>query len=118
MQRKTILLGIAIVLLLSIARLPAARAAGPLDKVRVGLSGSIVNLDPAKAQGAPSYQPGVLVAGQLFRFDAKRVPQPDLVDSYKVSDGGLTYTMTLHKDLKYSDGTPLTVDDVVYNWNR
>lgn len=26
--------------------------------------------------------------------------------------------MVLRKDLKYSDGTPLTIDDVVYSWNR
>jgi peptide/nickel transport system substrate-binding protein len=120
MQRKTGVLLAAAVLLLS-AFGPASRttaAAAPMEKVRVGLGGPIVTLDPVSAQDAPSYQVGILIAGQLFRFDANRLPQPDLAEGYRASEDGLTYTMTLHKGLKYSDGTPLSVDDVIYNWNR
>lgn len=40
--------------------------------------------------------------------------KPDLAD-YTVSDDGLTYTITMKDGLKWSDGEPLTVEDVVFS---
>ena len=34
---------------------------------------------------------------------------------YTVSDDGLTYTFVLQDDLKWSDGEPITADDIVWN---
>ena len=41
--------------------------------------------------------------------------KPDLADTYTVSDDGLVYTITLKDGLKWSDGEPLTVDDVQWS---
>jgi peptide/nickel transport system substrate-binding protein len=103
---------------LSFAALMPATAAEQIPVARIGLSGQIGNLDPTIQQNAPTYQQSVLFGGQLFRFDKDRNLQPDLVESYEMSPDGLTYTMKLRQGLKYSDGTPLTIDDVVYTWNR
>lgn len=35
---------------------------------------------------------------------------PSLADSWKVSDDGLVYTFHLHKGVKFSNGSPLTID--------
>lgn len=43
---------------------------------------------------------------------------PGQAESYEVSDDGLTYTFHLRKDLKWSDGTPLTANDFVYSYKR
>ena len=43
---------------------------------------------------------------------------PDLADSYRVSDGGKTYTFTLRRDLKFSDGSPLSALDFKWSWER
>jgi len=118
MQRKIILVLVLIATLLSFGIVVQAQDAEPLDLVRVGLSGAIGNLDPALSQAAPTYQPAVLIGGQLFRFDGDRQPQPDLVESWEVSEDGLTYTMTLHEGLMFSDGSPLTTEDVVFAWER
>lgn len=40
---------------------------------------------------------------------------PYLAESYDVSADGLTYNIHLKEDLKWSDGTPLTVDDLVWS---
>jgi peptide/nickel transport system substrate-binding protein len=39
---------------------------------------------------------------------------PVLAESYDVSEDGKTYTFILRKNLKFSDGTPLTAADVVF----
>jgi peptide/nickel transport system substrate-binding protein len=40
-----------------------------------------------------------------------------LAASYKVAEDQKTWTFTLRKNLKWSDGQPLTADDVVFTWN-
>ena len=47
--------------------------------------------------------------GKIVNADAKDI---------KVSDDGLTYTVTLRDDLKWSDGKAVTADDYVYAWQR
>ncbi len=43
--------------------------------------------------------------------------EPALAESWKVSDDKLRIIFTLRPDLKWSDGQPLTVDDVVFTYN-
>ena len=43
---------------------------------------------------------------------------PGLAESWEGSDDGLTYTYTLREGLKWSDGEPLTADDIAYTINR
>jgi peptide/nickel transport system substrate-binding protein len=43
---------------------------------------------------------------------------PGLAESWEASDDGLTYTYTLREGLQWSDGTPLTAEDVAYTINR
>ena len=42
---------------------------------------------------------------------------PGLAESWVESDGGLTYTYTLRQGLLWSDGEPLTAEDVAWNIN-
>lgn len=89
------------------------------DLVTVALVNKVLTLDPANPGRTTNqnYVTRLLVQGQLFRYDAKGVAQPDLVDKYTVSSDGLTYTLTLKKGMKYSDGvTPVTADDAVFSW--
>ena len=43
---------------------------------------------------------------------------PGLAESWEISDDGLTVTYTLREGLEWSDGTPLTAEDVAYTINR
>jgi peptide/nickel transport system substrate-binding protein len=56
---------------------------------------------------------------QLFRVakDAQSV-EPDAVERYEVSDDGLTYSFVLREGLTFSDGTPVTMDDVIFSLQR
>ncbi len=43
--------------------------------------------------------------------------EPALAESWEASDGGLTYTYRLREGLQWSDGTPLTAEDVAWTVN-
>lgn len=43
---------------------------------------------------------------------------PALAESWVESNGGLTYTYTLREGLTWSDGEPLTAEDIAYTINR
>lgn len=42
---------------------------------------------------------------------------PGLAESWEASDDGLTYTYTLREGLRWSDGEPLTADDIAWTIN-
>ncbi len=56
-------------------------------------------------------------AGMLER-DAKAQLRGVLADNWKISDDQLTITVNLKKDLKWSDGRPLTAEDVQWTFER
>jgi peptide/nickel transport system substrate-binding protein len=49
--------------------------------------------------------------------DGKDV-QPGLATDYSVSDDGMTFTLKLRQGTKFSDGSPITVDDVKWSLDR
>ena len=44
--------------------------------------------------------------------------EPALAESWQISDDKLKIIFTLRKDLKWSDGKPLTADDVIFSYNQ
>ncbi len=58
-----------------------------------------------------------MVYESLVTIDDNGIPQPLLAESWAESDGGKTWTFTLRENVNFSDGTPLTADDVVASCN-
>lgn len=75
-------------------------------------------LDPAVSDASTDYTAVSLIFSGLVRLDSNNNVQLDLASSYKVSPDGLSYTFTLHPNLTFSDGTPLTANDVAYSIDR
>lgn len=44
--------------------------------------------------------------------------EPSLAESWKISNDNMTYTFKLREGLKWSDGQPITADDVVFTFNN
>ena len=44
--------------------------------------------------------------------------EPGLAESWEVSKDGMTYTFHLRKGIKFSDGSPITAEDVVWSLNN
>lgn len=61
---------------------------------------------------------GYNVYDTLFAMDETGAVRPQMVDSYKVSDDGLTYSFTLREGLLFHDGKPVTAEDAVASIKR
>ncbi len=93
-------------------------AGQPLEKARLSINSKLTPPDPHKQAGLAAFMGLYLMGGQLFRLNPDFSVSPYLAEGYAVSDDGLTYTITLKPDLKFSDGSPLTAEDVVYGYER
>jgi peptide/nickel transport system substrate-binding protein len=60
----------------------------------------------------------MMVWDTLFALDDNLVPQPQMVGKYEISADKLTYTFVLRDGLKFTDGTPVTAEDVVASLKR
>jgi oligopeptide transport system substrate-binding protein len=92
-------------------------SAAASDSVRIHI-GAADTLDPA-AQGDIG---SAAVSAQLFEgltaFDAQLQVRPALAASWDLLDGGRRIVFHLRPNLMFSDGSPLTGDDVVRSWMR
>lgn len=62
------------------------------------------------------YQDKVFASGLWLRDPQTLQPIPGMAESWTVSEDGKTYTFSLRRDLKWSDGTPLTAHDFVWTF--
>src|SRR5258708_39029003 len=112
--RRVLLAGVATLLL--VAASPAAFAAGVL---KIAHEQDVTTFDPILTiQNADIWVLDNMNA-QLVRvvYDGTGL-EPDLAESWKVSDDALTYTFKLRAGLKFSDGTPLSAKDVKFSLER
>ncbi len=91
---------------------------GDKTTLRINLASEPDYLDPALNSAVDGACLAANGFGGLYTYNAEQQLVPDLAESYTVSDDGLTYTFTLKKDLKWSDGSALTANDFVYSWKR
>jgi len=72
-----------------------------------------VGFDPTTGwgrYGSPLFQ------STLFTRNAELQIENDLATGYDLSEDGKVWTVTLRDDVKFSDGTPLTAEDVVFTF--
>jgi len=74
-------------------------------------------LDPARAEDSPAGYLGNLYSG-LVRLSPELSIEPDLAESWTVSEDGTVYTFVLREGLTFQSGNPLTAEDVKYSLER
>lgn len=75
-------------------------------------------LDPVASWLAVSFQHGYMVYDTLFSRDSAGNAQPQMVDTWEVSDDKKHYTFTLRDGLKFHDGSPVEAADAVASIER
>ncbi|OKP84548.1 ABC transporter substrate-binding protein [Paenibacillus sp. P32E] len=98
-----------------LTKLPAV-AQNRTDTIIVGLTDPSGAFTPYFQESGYDGNVSSLLYASLVTVDDKGVPTPELAESWDVSDDQLTYTFHLRKNLKFSDGSPLTADDVAFTW--
>lgn len=55
----------------------------------------------------------------LIQADNKlKATSPEIMSAWTQSEDGLTYTFTMREDLLWSDGKPITMDDILWTFDR
>lgn len=98
---------------------PSAQVTGPGGNLIMTLGAQDPpSLDPALVGDALS----AFVVRQIFtglvRLDSNMEVQPDLAESWEISEDRQTYTFALRTDARFADGTALTSEDVSYSLER
>jgi peptide/nickel transport system substrate-binding protein len=119
--RSVKLLALAALLVLAALGITTAATAQSDEKVvlTVGLNDDVDTFNPITGVEVPDYDAWNLNYATLTDKAADDFAIiPGLAESWEASNGGKTYTYTLREGLVWSDGTPLTADDVVWNIER
>src|SRR4051794_6134521 len=75
-------------------------------------------LDPYTTTATITLMHGQMVYDQLFGWNEKLEPKPQMVDHYEVSPDKLVDTFRLRPGLKFHDGQPVTTSDVIASLKR
>lgn len=105
-----------------LAPAPAVAAAeGDGDPVRftVAMLNEVDSFNPFLGIEVESYEMWALTYDYLIDFDVDDLSvEPALATSWEASDDGLEWTFTLRDDVTWSDGEPLTAEDVAYTYGQ
>lgn len=124
-MKKTLAIILAVVMLISVVGLMAGcekkpAAAKQVANVYYG-GGTPLSIDPALNSASSGSNVLKLAHAGLMGYqwvNGEAVLSPELAESYTVSEDNLTYTFTLRKNLKWSDGTDFKASELAWSWNR
>jgi ABC-type oligopeptide transport system substrate-binding subunit len=116
-RRRAAVLAVVIAGLLAAGGLVAAPGVAAERTARI-LMGEPATLDPAAAGDAGSSGFIAQLFEGLTALDPTRTPRPALAERWELRDGGRTVVFALRAGLQFSDGSPLTADDVRRSWLR
>ncbi|MDO4272478.1 MAG: ABC transporter substrate-binding protein [Eubacteriales bacterium] len=74
--------------------------------------------DPAFGWGAGEHVHEPLIQSTLVRTTKDLTIENDLATEYSSSEDGLTWTVKIRDDVKFTDGEPLTAQDVAFTYNN
>jgi oligopeptide transport system substrate-binding protein len=87
--------------------------------LRYGNTAEPQDLDPQVVTGIPELHVIQALFEGLVTEDPRDLhPVPGLAKSWEISPDGLVYTFHLRDNLRWSDGSAITTDDVLLSWKR
>ncbi len=86
--------------------------------LKVKPPGDVKVLDPTIAADSIARNFGYMIYDTLFAVDEKLGVKPQMVESWTTSPDGKVWTFTLRAGLAFSDGQPVTSDDVIASLKR
>ncbi|NDV01171.1 ABC transporter substrate-binding protein [Pseudoroseicyclus sp. CLL3-39] len=99
----------------SLVALAAAGAVQAQDSLVIGADVDAGTLDPRLSRDTTAYRVTDLIYAGLVHLSPTLEPQPDMAESWESPDPQ-TVIFHLREGLTFSDGSPLTAEDVVYTF--
>jgi len=107
-----------LLVLLAAVALALPGAASAQSTLRVVMHSDIKIFDPFWTTAFIVRNYGYMVYDTLFALDGNLKIQPEMVEKWDVSDDKLVWTFTLRDGLVFSDGAPVTSEDVLASLKR
>ena len=98
--------------------MPAAAQQSAGSTLRFIPHADLTILDPHFTGVYVTRNHGYMVYDTLFAMDGEFRPQPQMVDTWRVSEDKLTYSFALRNGLKFHDGQPVRAADIVASLKR
>ena len=112
MKRYAVLLSILLLIVV-----PTVLAQDDTTLLRNTLGGNVSTLNPILAADSASLDVISFLFEGLFDVDPQTAQPMPALTTWDVSDDGLTYTFHINADANWSDGTPITANDVLFTYN-
>src|SRR5262245_14738927 len=106
-----------LLILLLAALLPVAVLAQSADTIVIRGLGNITTFNPSLTSDGASFQAFSLLWPAPLDVDSFTGAPVAGLTSWTVSDDGLTYTFTIRDGAMWSDGSPITSDDMIFSIN-
>jgi oligopeptide transport system substrate-binding protein len=104
-----------------VGNIPTALMTPSTEKIvfRISNGAEPESLDPALIQGVPEHRIfEALFEGLVANDPETALAVPGVAESWEANEDGTQYTFKLREDAVWSDGVPITANDVVYSWLR
>ena len=109
---------LALAMLVGLGAANGAGAQSPQKTLRFIPQADLRSIDPIWTTAYVTRNFGYLVFDTLFALDKDFKPQPQMVDTWTVSDDKLAWKFTLRPGLKWHDGTPVRAADCTASIKR
>ena len=107
-----------VTLVVAIAAIAMPLVASAQSVLRAVMQSDVKIIDPIWSSAYITRNYGYMIYDTLFAMDANFQIKPQMVDTWKVSDDGLTWTFTLRDGLEWQDGTSVTAEDCIASLKR
>ncbi|HHY13780.1 MAG TPA: hypothetical protein GX526_03970 [Thermoanaerobacterales bacterium] len=87
-------------------------------RITLGVEGNIKTINPVLVSLDGEKEISNIIFKGLVKYDKNLNIVPDLAKNWTVSDDGLEWTFSLQDDLKWSDGSPVKSEDVVFTFKQ
>lgn len=94
---------------------PSAEGSDSDLTLRIGTTTDVANFNPLQSLSKTDSWILNAMYPHLLRIDENAEKVPELAESYEIEDDGLTVVYNLRDDFVWSDGEPVTADDVVFS---
>jgi len=118
MKRKIFLLFVSITIIFSMSSCNNTNQNVQESKDIVAYVGTNIfeeSLDPVKGAMCYGYP---FTNNALLKVNQNSEYVGDLAENWNISEDALTYTFNIKKDIKFSDGSDFTAEDVVFTYNQ